>query len=764
LCQLARPSPRIATVLHASLSTMRHLWILFLPLAVSKPFETRSISSRGGAWRLRKSPPPPPDVPLQLMPHNYSTSSSTPQLVYNLQTDPLTGLSGDQIKARLVHFGYNRLPVVSSTTSLFSRFVAQFRDTLVQILLGVAFVSSVLATWEGEVSAFLEPVVLLTILLLNAVVNLVQEQQADNALTALADLQALQATVVRNGQTQVVDAKQLVPGDVVQIATGDALAADGRLLQMQSSILTTDEASLTGESAGVQKQIVESVESDLLAAQIHAVYSGTTVTRGRATMVVTQTGIATQLGKISDGLSQANDDDEEQLTPLQRQLDDFGRDLGRLIGGICLVLWCASIPHFTATTGPLYYAKVSMALGVAAIPEGLPAVITLALSLGTRAMARQNVVVKRLPAVETLGCTTVICTDKTGTLTTNAMSVTSVVIVDETGPQEHGVTGVSYAAEGRVQGLDSDSPTCRAMLHICALCNDAQIVDNQAVGEPTEAALCTLVEKWHETNHTQVAAYRTDNPRLATLDFDRQRKSMSVLCRMQNGNRRLLVKGAPNLLLQRCTKLQLQNGKVVPLTSTRRRQIEAKLSEMAARPLRCLALAYKDDLPRALQRYIPGQPSALLQRPDQYTQIESGLTLVGWVGIQDPARPEVAPAIDACRQAGIRIIMITGDAKDTAVAIARDVGILQTNDRTKAYEGREFWNLTPPEQWNLLQQGNLVFCRAEPADKQRLIQMLQHDLGEVTAMTGDGVNDAPALKQASIGLAMGITGTEYVKC
>lgn len=394
-------------------------------------------------------------------------------------------------------------------------------------------------------------------------------------------------------------------------------------------------------------------------------------------------------------------------------------------------------------------------------------------------MAKRNVIVRKLPSVETLGCTSVICTDKTGTLTTNEMTAVSLVLIENSVVEEHMISGVSYSPVGTIDGIEHSlevqrnrSGAVADVAAVSALCNDANIVgynepkaaskEFERIGEPTEAALCVLAEKLggkadteSSTSQTLASAnvntWRLEHPRQATLEFNRDRKSMSVLAsRWSNKGNRLLVKGAPNLLLERCTHAKLRDGTVVKLDGKLRRQIEQKTTELATRPLRCLALAVKetDKLEDSLRRYSldstgdPDERHPLLSDPTNYASIESGLTWVGMVGIKDPARPEVAESITKCHNAGIRVIMITGDARDTAVAIARDVNILppaSLAQQVKAYEGREFFEKPESEQLQLLSSpGNMIFCRAEPSDKQKLIKMLQ-SLGEISAMTGDGV-------------------------
>jgi P-type Ca2+ transporter type 2C len=635
-------------------------------------------------------------------------------------------------------------------------------------------------------------------------------------------------------------AANLVPGDVLQIKVGDKIPADARLLSIQSSTVAVDQGSLTGESEAVHKLPGDAgtVGGKNLAVQDQRgmLFAGTMVTRGSGQAIVVQTGMDTQFGRIQKGVTTA----VTPKTPLAIKLDEFGATLTVIIGVICLAVWLVSIPKMNDPSfgsvlhGALYYSKVAVALGVAAIPEGLPAVITLCLSLGTRRMAERNVVVRKLPSVETLGCTSVICTDKTGTLTQNRMTAVSLVLLEHASNndtnqteviREHEIDGSAYSPVGKVEGIISDVEVkeqpfgaVAEVAAVCALCNDAKIVGNdlkvaenkgtsgtrkkknskltatqevfERVGEPTEAALCVLAEKLGGMSHylegrgqldsnglhidippsdlasANVDSWRNDHPRVATLEFNRDRKSMSVLCDFpvkeypspgafhvgvkprQSGNR-LLVKGAPNLLLERCTHVKFRDGTVAKLSGELRRSIELKLCEMAARPLRCLALAIKEryQLDESLQTFVSEEEGdvskhPLLSNPDTYRNIESGLTLVGIVGIKDPARPEAAESIKDCMRAGIRILMITGDARDTAVAIARDVNIFPREDDParpiKAYEGREFFAKSDWEQLEILREGNIVFCRAEPSDKQKLVQLLQ-SLNEITAMTGDGV-------------------------
>mmetsp|Transcript_32185 Transcript_32185/g.78456 ORF Transcript_32185/g.78456 Transcript_32185/m.78456 type:complete len:1206 (-) Transcript_32185:981-4598(-) len=768
-------------------------------------------------------------------------------LLQELDVDPEIGLSNLEVETRLELYGTNEL-AKPPKTSLLALIAEQFEDRLVQILIVVAIVSAIFSFLEhtpadGEPlwKSFIEPFVIVAILVINATVGVWQAQSAADSLDALQKMQPSLCTVLRDDGTiqPDVSATTLVPGDIIQLRVGDKVPADARLVRLQSGTFQVDESALTGESVTVSKLAGDegrTATSDApIQSQYGMVFSGTVITAGNAIAVVTSTGTKTQFGLIQSGVTEASQ--ETVKTPLGQKLDDFGDQLTVIIGVICFAVWLVSIPKMNGAgfaspiDGAIYYAKVAVALGVAAIPEGLPAVITLCLSLGTRRMAQRNVIVRKLPSVETLGCTSVICTDKTGTLTTNEMTTVSLVVLEQNGGKnnkekehevvEHPIEGFSYSPLGTVEGINRDQEILKVpngavadVAAVAALCNDATIVgnddavqegDNQIVsdriydrtGEPTEAALCVLAEKiggLYRPDEAEdlaklapsvlasanVNLWRNRNPRRATLEFNRDRKSMSVLTdfagpsdsKKRSGNaksnNRLLVKGAPNMVIDRCTHVKYRDGKVVKLTPSLRRAIESKVHSMATRPLRCIALAVKETkgLERSL-RHFDGEDASsqpLLRDPSNYADIESGLTLVGVVGIKDPARPEVADSIIECSNAGIRVIMITGDARDTAIAIAKDVNIFDKNaDKAslKAFEGREFFLLSEDEQLDVLKSDNIVFCRAQPSDKQKLVKMLQK-LDEIPAMTGDGVNDAPALKQSAIGVAMG-TGTEVSK-
>lgn len=595
--------------------------------------------------------------------------------------------------------------------------------------------------------------------------------------------------MVRNGHVARVKADELVPGDIITIAVGDRIPADCRVIAIQSNSFSVDQAILTGESESVGKDITAvKVDNAVKQDQINMLFSGTTVVTGHATAVVVLTGLSTAIGDIHESITAQI----SAPTPLKEKLNDFGDSLAKVITVICILVWAINIRHFNDpshggwTKGAIYYLKIAVSLGVAAIPEGLAVVITTCLALGTRKMAAKNAVVRSLPSVETLGSCSVICSDKTGTLTTNQMSVNKLVYLNESGSdlEEFDVEGTTFSPEGKVlfQGahvpdLASTSSTVEQMAEISALCNDAQLALDaktgvySSVGEPTEGALRVLVEKIGTPESTKKAQngnaaladplskasswYERRAPRLATYEFSRDRKSMSVLVG-DNNSQRLLVKGAPEAVIDRCTHAILgANGKKVKLTKKLSEALLKEVTDYGNRGLRVIALASAED--------VQGNP--LLKKAkttEDYLKLEQNLTLVGLVGMLDPPRPEVAGSIRKCKEAGIRVIVITGDNRNTAETICRQIGVFGPHEDLtgKSYSGHEFENLSPSEQSEAVNRASL-FSRVEPTHKLKLVELLQAH-GEVVAMTGDGVNDAPALKKSDIGVAMG-SGTDVAK-
>ncbi|KAL8388369.1 hypothetical protein RB595_009289 [Gaeumannomyces hyphopodioides] len=711
---------------------------------------------------------------------------SADSVVAGLGVDPVAGLTEDQVVELRAKHGKNAIPE-EPPTPLWELILEQFKDQLVIILLGSAAVSFVLALFEQEEGwgAFVDPTVILTILILNAVVGVSQESSAEKAIAALQEYSANEANVVRNGgQVSRVKAEELVPGDIISVSVGDRIPADCRLLSINSNSFAVDQAILTGESESVGKDASAVVNDDRAVKQdqINMLFSGTTVVTGRAKAVVVLTGSNTAIGDIHESISAQI----SEPTPLKQKLNDFGDQLAKVITVICVLVWLINIPHFKDpshgnwTKGAIYYLKIAVSLGVAAIPEGLAVVITTCLALGTRKMAAKNAVVRSLPSVETLGSCSVICSDKTGTLTTNQMSVSKIVYIKEDGSdlEELDVEGTTFAPRGDisrggkvVRDLPQQSATVRRMAEVAALCNDARIAYDarsgaySIVGEPTEGALRVLVEKLgpcppqechpEDRVHHASAWYEKNNQRLSTYEFSRDRKSMSVLVK-NGGDPRLLVKGAPESILERCTHTLVgADAKKVPLDKKLSDLLLKEVVDYGNRGLRIIALAAIDD--------VSGNPLInKAKSTSEYSQLEQNMTLLGLVAMLDPPRPEVAGSIKQCKGAGIRVVVITGDNRNTAESICRQIGVFGEFEdlKDKSYTGREFDNLSPSEQLEAAKHASL-FSRVEPSHKSKLVDLLQ-SLGEVVAMTGDGVNDAPALKKADIGVAMG-SGTDVSK-
>ncbi|KAL1858510.1 hypothetical protein Plec18167_003619 [Paecilomyces lecythidis] len=701
-----------------------------------------------------------------------------------------TGLSQEQVVKSRAEHGPNALPD-DPPTPLWELVLEQFKDQLVLILLGSATVSFILALFEegDDWTAFVDPVVILTILILNAIVGVSQESSAEKAIAALQEYSANEAKVVRDGKIQRIKAEELVPGDVIHVAVGDRIPADCRLLSIQSNSFRVDQAILTGESESVGKDTKpvkdqQAVKQD----QTNILFSGTTVVTGHATAIVVLTGGSTAIGGIHESITSQI----SEPTPLKQKLNDFGDMLAKVITVICVLVWLINIEHFNDpyhggwAKGAIYYLKIAVSLGVAAIPEGLAVVITTCLALGTRKMAAKNAVVRSLPSVETLGSCSVICSDKTGTLTTNQMSVNKIVYLAEsgTGLDEIDVEGTTFAPEGNLkrngkvlQDVAVQSSTVRQMAEVLALCNEAALsYDAKSgsfsnIGEPTEGALRVLVEKIGtddlatnealrrlpaaERLHVASRYFEERLPLKATYEFSRDRKSMSVL--VGDGKaQKLLVKGAPESILERCSHTLLgADGPRVPLTQQHIGLISGEVVEYGNRGLRVIAIASVNDVAENPLLHTASTP-------EEYAQLERNMTLIGLVGMLDPPRTEVAGSIQKCREAGIRVIVITGDNRNTAESICRQIGVFGEFEdlEGKSFTGREFDNLSDSEQLEAVKTASL-FSRTEPSHKSKLVDLLQ-SVGHVVAMTGDGVNDAPALKKSDIGVAMG-SGTDVAK-
>ncbi|BGP37892.1 hypothetical protein JCM10450v2_001828 [Rhodotorula kratochvilovae] len=709
------------------------------------------------------------------------------QLLREFHVEADRGLSTKQVDENERKFGKNVLPEEPSPP-LWQLILEQFKDQLVLILLASAGISLVLAYLEesdDKATAYVEPIVILAILIANAWVGVVQETNAEKAIEALMEYSPDEAKVVRDGRTTKVHARDLVPGDIISLAVGDKIPADSRVISISSASFTIDQALLTGESYSVSKttDVVEdekAVKQDM----VNMLFSGTTVVTGKAQALVVATGTQTAIGNIHTSITSQIG----EKTPLKQKVDDFSEQLAKVIAVICILVWVVNFRNFFDPShgglvkGAIYYFKIAVALAVAAIPEGLPAVITTCLALGTKKMARKNAIVRSLPSVETLGSTNVICSDKTGTLTTNQMSVSRFALVDSDSVEEFQVEGTTYAPTGNVLSNGKvataqtlSRPAVARLAQIASLCNDAKIAYSEdngtyaSVGEPTEAALRTLVEKIGSTDSTgalaalaplaRVSAVNTEIEsrfsRLLTFEFSRDRKSMSVLVREKAASTAaLFVKGAPESVLDRCDFIETPSGRQA-LTPALRAELNKTVLAYGSQGLRTLALAYVDDV----------DPDAAHYKTDssaKYVAFEQHMVFAGLVGMLDPPRPEVRGAIEKCETAGVRVLVITGDNKNTAETICRQIGVFgeQEDVTGRSFTGKEFDALSQQDKVKAVLNAGL-FSRTEPGHKLQIVELLQEQ-GLVCAMTGDGVNDAPALRRAAIGIAMG-SGTDVAK-
>lgn len=696
------------------------------------------------------------------------------------------GLNDSQVALHSKIYGKNVLPE-ETRTPFWKLVLKQFDDLLVKILIAAAAVSLVLALINGEtgLAAFLEPFVILLILAANAAVGVITETNAEKALEELRAYQADIATVLRNGCFSILPATELVPGDIVEVSVGCKVPADMRMIEMLSNQLRVDQAILTGESCSVEKELESTIATNAVYQdKTNIIFSGTVVVVGRARAVVVGVGANTAMGNIRDSMLRTDD----EATPLKKKLDEFGTFLAKVIAGICILVWIVNIGHFRDPShggflrGAIHYFKIAVALAVAAIPEGLPAVVTTCLALGTKRMARLNAIVRSLPSVETLGCSTVICSDKTGTLTTNMMSVSKICAVHSVhrGPTiaEYSVSGTSYAPEGMIfgnSGLQIEFPAqLPCLLHIAmcsAVCNESILQYNpdrgiyEKIGESTEVALRVLAEKvglpgfdsmpsaLHMLTKHERASYcnqywGSQFKKVSVLEFSRDRKMMSVLCSRKQ-TKIMFSKGAPESIVSRCSNILCNDdGSTVPLSVAVRDELESRFHSFAGKEtLRCLSLAFKQ---------MPiGQQTLSFED-------EKDLTFIGLVGMLDPPREEVRNAMLSCMTAGIRVIVVTGDNKSTAESLCHKIGAFDHLEdfAGRSYTASEFEEL-PALQQTLALQRMALFTRVEPSHKRMLVEALQHQ-NEVVAMTGDGVNDAPALKKADIGIAMG-SGTAVAK-
>lgn len=634
-------------------------------------------------------------------------NKSVDDVAKELSSDLALGLSDSQIPLLLGDYGENKLKEKKKTTNL-QRFLDQFKDIMILILIVAAGISFVIACVEREPKEFFEPVLILLIVITNAIMGVMQESKAEKALNALKNLSAPHARVIRDGEETIIDASKLVPGDIIRLEAGDFIPADARLIRSVS--LKSEESALTGESVPSEKDASLIIAGNApLGDRSNMVFSGCSVTYGTAVAIVTATGMNTEMGKIANLLDQ----EENTQTPLQKKLSQLGKYLGILALIACAVIFAVGLSNGIPT---LEIFMTAVSLAVSAIPEGLPAIVTIVLSIGVLRMVNKNAIIRRLPAVETLGSASVICSDKTGTLTQNRMTL---------------VKGYLDGFKQTEQISTQNSLELKKLLTYATLCCDGSVIihgnEVQHIGDPTETAIILAAHRNGIIKEDLNQRY----PRLAEIPFDSDRKLMTTVHQI-DGKIIAIVKGAFDVMADRCIKGDLATSQTIN-------------HEMSAEALRVLAVAYKE------LEQMPESPSC--------EELENNLTFLGMVGMIDPPRPEAKEAVTICQRAGIKPVMITGDHVVTASAIARELGILASGDL--AITGTQLDTMTDSELDGQIEKIS-VYARVSPENKIRIVKAWQRK-DHVVAMTGDGVNDAPALKAADIGCAMGITGTDVAK-
>ena len=637
------------------------------------------------------------------------------QTVKHFKVDVQSGLSKEEVIKRQEKYGLNELEEQKGK-SIFSMIFDQFKDFLILVLLAAALVS-------GAIGETKDAILIIAIVIVNAIMGVVQENKAEQSLAALKKLSTPSAKVIREGVTQQIPAKELVPGDIVLLDAGDYIPADGRLIETAS--LKIQESALTGESVPVDKHSQEiDLEEVPLGDRKNLMYMSSVVTYGRGKAVVTKTGMDTEIGKIAHMIQQS----EAIQTPLQKRLEELGKLLGIAALAVCAIMFLVGVLQGRDVFG-MFMTAVSLA--VAAIPEGLPAIVTVVLALGVQRMIRSNAIIRKLPAVETLGSASVICSDKTGTLTQNKMTIQQIYVDDE-------------MVDIKNLEFPSLSPGQERILETGLLCNDAEIQilegEEKSIGDPTEVAFVRLAHNIGMTKKDKQIQY----PRVAEVPFDSDRKLMTTVNKKEEGKYLVFTKGAPDVLLDICTKIYV-HGEVRTLEEQDKEKIQQANYQLSSQAYRVLGLAFKeiDAIPQEISS----------------STMENQLIFIGLMGMIDPPREEVKDSVALCRQAGIKPVMITGDHKDTAVAIAKELGIIQ--ETSEAVSGSELEKMSDQELENKVQDLS-VYARVSPEHKVRIVSAWQKE-GKIVAMTGDGVNDAPALKKADIGCAMGITGTDVAK-
>lgn len=653
---------------------------------------------------------------------------SKKELLDRLNSDPKTGLSSSEVKARLDKYGPNRIES-SNKRSLLEKLKDQILDPMVILLI----VASIISAFTGDT---VEAIIIIAIVIINAIMSIYQEGQAEDSVAALQKMSSPEATVLRDGKRGKVKAEELVPGDIVILETGDIIPADIRLLDSRN--LQIDESSLTGESVAVEKDADAVYDTEVgIGDRSNSAFSSSIVTYGHGEGVITATGHDTEIGQIATSLDSVADKE----TPLQRQLKDLSKKLAILVVIVSILVFV--VGYFRTGMDLLDNFMVAVSLAVAAIPEGLTAVVTIVLSIGMNRMVEKKAIVKNLVSVETLGSTTAICSDKTGTLTQNEMTITKVF----TDFKEFDVEGSGYTPEGDIK-LDGetikDHDQIKLLMTVASLSNDANLIENNGLyeitGDPTEGAMLTLSEKWGIVQEDLNEAH----PRIDEIPFDSDRKMMTTFHEM-DGTYYAMTKGAPDIMINNSSKIMI-DGKLEDFTEDMKRQVLEENTKLAKQALRVMAYSFK--------------PYETLEGEELTTEnIEREMVFVGLTGMIDPPRPEARAAVAECHNSGIDVIMITGDYFETALAIAKDLGIAEREDQ--AMQGSDLNNKSEEEIREIVKTKR-IFARVSPQNKVQLVNALQAN-GNIVAMTGDGVNDAPAIKNADIGISMGITGTDVAK-
>lgn len=665
-------------------------------------------------------------------------SKEKEEVIRDLESDA-SGLSTEQIKLKRQEFGYNELKERRKTSTL-QIFLSQFRNTFTIMLLIAIIISVLLGWYEAQIlhdarltiETFVDSIAIGAIVILNAIIGFIQEYRSEKAMEALKKLTTPKARVIREGKETQIPAREIVPGDIFLLEAGDRIPADGRLLEVVS--LSTDESVLTGESNPVNKSTEILPQDSSIADRKNMVFTGTNVTDGRGKAIVTSIGINTQFGRISEMVQTV----EKEEIPLKHKLDKFAKKIGVIVIVAAAVIIVLSL--IRTGTIEIDLLLTSVALAVSAVPEGLPAVVTVTLALGARELSKRNAVVRRLASVETLGSTTVICSDKTGTLTKGEMTVRQIFVGEKTVD----VTGTGYDLEGEFRVNSSAiSPLQHddllLTLRVGALCNNSRVDGSSVLGDPTEGALIVVASK----SGLKIDDLREQFPRVAEIPFSSERRLMTTVHQTLGGRQVAYVKGSSERVLELCNFIHLE-GKKKKINEKHRSELLSKNEEMANRGLRVLGVAYRE-LPEKMSSY-------------DEKNLERDLVFLGMVGMLDPPRGEAKDAVKLCEKARIRVVMITGDHKLTAVTIAKELGILKNEG---AFTGEELEAMSD-EEFEETVETIRVFARVSPEHKLRIVKILKKK-GHVVAMTGDGVNDAPAVKQADIGVAMGITGTDVTK-